>query len=250
MNGDFSLPNVGTGWNYFANGLIPGWSAATGEVGYFSNYNPNWGSGQVLELDSTSNQRYTQVITIAQSLYDVLLFQVKQTVGNAQVIASTNLAVHNGQVAINTQLAQLSNAVQCSINMAGFEFNNYLNSLYQCNNAAIQYANANKLLSIKKYSCGASEWIKYFGNSGELDFQCGQCYENELSKDWCTIISINGKVIKCRGDNGYYNLQVAPCSHFEGVDDLPQPGHKIFWKGLQGSSGNVYVTIATTCSGC
>jgi hypothetical protein len=134
--------------------------------------------------------------------------------------------------------------------MAGFEFNNYLQSLYQCNAAAIQYVQDNKLLTIKKYSCGASEWIKYFGNSGELDFQCGQCYDNELSKDWCTIISINGKVINCKGNKGYYNLQIAPCSHFEGTEDIPQPGHKIFWQGTQGSSGNVYVTIATTCSGC
>ena len=250
VNGDFALPNVGSGWQYLANGLIPGWSAVTGEIGHTSNYNPSWGAGQVLELDSTENQRYTQVITIAQSLYDVLLFQVKQIVGNAQVTASTNLAIQNGQAAINSQLAQLNSAVQCSISLAGFEFNNYLQSLYQCNAGAIQYANDNKLFNIKKYSCGASEWIKYFGNSGELDFQCGQCYENELSKNWCTIISINGKVIKCRGDQGYYNLQIAPCSHFEGTEAIPQPGHKIFWQGLQGSTGNVYVTIATTCSGC
>jgi hypothetical protein len=67
VNGDFSLPNVGSGWQYFANGQIPGWSAVTGEVGYYTHYNPSWTSGQVLELDSTSNQRYTLSTTFFYS---------------------------------------------------------------------------------------------------------------------------------------------------------------------------------------
>lgn len=68
-NGDFNSPCVGSGWSYFKGG-IPGWAAVLAEVGDGkNNYNCNWRSGQVLELDSESNQRYTQVVKISDSLY-------------------------------------------------------------------------------------------------------------------------------------------------------------------------------------
>jgi hypothetical protein len=72
VNGDFSSPCVGSGWNYY-NGGIAGWSAAKAEVGGGNNYNSKWASGQVIELDSDSNQRYTQLINISQSLYAQLV---------------------------------------------------------------------------------------------------------------------------------------------------------------------------------
>jgi hypothetical protein len=103
VNGDFSNPNVGSGFQYFTGG-IPGWYAAKAEVGASFRYNPNWPAGQVAELDSDSNQRYTQVITISQQIYSQLLLQVQQANGNGKVISATNLAVHNAHANINGQL--------------------------------------------------------------------------------------------------------------------------------------------------
>lgn len=247
VNGDFSSVSVGSGWNYF-NGGILGWSAVRAEVGAGTVYNPNWGCDTVvIELDSDSNQRYTQVITISQALYSQLIFQVQQINGNGQVISSTNLAINNGQNAINTQLATINQNVQCRVNMIAQQFNAYLQNLYHCNNAAIQNVESNQFLTISQYSCGSSEWIKYFGQSGELDFSC-DADDNSLSHGWCTIISINGKVIHCGDDHGNYHLQVSPCSHVEGTNNLPKYGDKLFWKGTPSSSGNVYVTVATTCN--
>ncbi len=94
VNGDFSTPNVGSGFQYYAGGIY-GWSAAKAEVGASFRYNLNWPAGQVIELDSDSNQRYTQVITISQLLYGQLLLQVQQNIGNNRVISATNLAIDN-----------------------------------------------------------------------------------------------------------------------------------------------------------
>jgi hypothetical protein len=247
INGDFSTPNVGTGWNYFNSGIY-GWAAAKAEVGGGNNYNPNWPAGQAIELDSDSNQRYTQIITISQFLYSQLYLQILQITGNSQTVSATNLAINNGQSAIGNQLAIINNAVQCQINMVAGQFNLYLQNLYQCNNAAIQNIQANQYLTISQYACASSQWIQYFGQSGELDFNCDSYSDNAQTTGWCTIISINGKVVQCGNDQGNYHLQIAPCSHIEGTNALPQYGDKIFWKGTQGSSGNVYVTVATTCN--
>jgi hypothetical protein len=247
VNGDFNTPSVGTGWSYY-NGGIQGWSAARAEVGGGNNYNAHWCSGQVIELDSDSNQRYTQVITVSQLLYSSLIIQVKQIIGSGHVIAATNLAINNGQLALNNQVATINHAVQCQISMAAGKFNQYIQGLYRFTDASIRNVQANQYLTISQYSCGASDWIKYFGQSGELDFTCDSSSENSLATGWCTVLSINGKVVHCNNDKGNYHLQVAPCSHFEGTNSIPQYGDKIFWKGTQGSSGNVYVTVATTCN--
>jgi hypothetical protein len=245
VNGDFSSPSVGTGWNYF-NGGIYGWSAVRAEVGYGTIYNSGW-NGPVLELDSDSNQRYTQVITISQALYSQLIFQIQQIIKSGQVVGATNLAVQAGQAAINSQLVAINQAVQCKVNMVASQFNSYLNNLYRCNNAAIQNVQSNQYITISQYSCGASEWLQYFGQSGELDFSC-DADDDVQSTGWCTIISINGKVLHCGDEHGNYHLQIAPCSHIEGSSSLPRYGDKVFWKGTQGSSGNIYVTVATTCN--
>jgi hypothetical protein len=247
VNGDFNTPYVGTGWTY-VNGGILGWSAAKAEIGGGNNYNPNWPAGQCIELDSDSNQRYTQVISISQSLYSSLVFQIQQYIGNNQVISSTNLAINDANTGISGQLATINQAVQCQINMVASHFNQYLNNLYQCNNAAIQNVQANQLVTISQYACGSSQWIQYFGQSGELDFSCDSYSDNSLSTGWCTIISISGKVIHCNNDQGNYHLQVAPCSHIEGTNSVPQYGDMIRWKGTQSSCGNIYVTVATTCN--
>ena len=199
------------------------------------------------ELDSDSNQRYTQVISISNQLYSQLVLYIQQVTGNSQVNSNVNLAVNNGQNGLYNQVATINGAVQCSINMIAGQFNSYLQSLYHCVDARINNVQANQLVTISQYACGSSQWIQYFGQSGELDFQCDSCAENDLSHGWCTIISINGKVITCGDQRGNYHLQVAPCSHFEGTKPVPECGDKIFWKGTQGSTGNVYVHVATTC---
>ena len=169
-NGDFSTPNVGSGWNYF-NGGILGWSAVKAEVGKGTIYNSQW-PAQVIELDSDSNQRYTQVVSISQALYSQLILQVQENVKGTQLTTSTNLAVNNGQNALNTQLSTINSAVQCKINMVATQFTSYIQNLYHCNAVAIQNVKSNQYLTISQYSCGSSEWLKYFGQSGELDFTC------------------------------------------------------------------------------
>lgn len=244
FNGDFSTPNVGNGWNYF-NGGISGWSAVRAEVGKGTIYNAYW-SGQVLELDSDSNQRYTQVISISQSLYSHLLFQVQQIIRSGQLIGATNLAINNAQNALNNQVANINSAVQCQVSLVATQFNTYIQNLYRCNVMAIQNVQSNQYLTISQYSCGASEWLQNFGQSGELDFTC-DADESAHSTGFCTIISINGKVVHCGDQSGNYHLQLAPCSHIEGTYGLPRYGDKIFWKGVPSSSGNIYVSVATTC---
>lgn len=62
VNGNFATPNVGTAWQII-NGGINGWTANVVEIGYCKNYNNSWQGGQCIELDSTSNQAYTQNFT-------------------------------------------------------------------------------------------------------------------------------------------------------------------------------------------
>lgn len=63
VNGDFSSPYVGNDWQYVRGG-ISGWSADVAEIGYCKIYNNLWQGGQCIELDTTSNQSYTQNFTI------------------------------------------------------------------------------------------------------------------------------------------------------------------------------------------
>ncbi len=242
VNGDFSSPAVGSGFSIIPGG-ITGWSAARAEVGYSGRYNTNWPAGQVIELDSDSNQRYTQTITISELQYGQLLLQVQQSVGNLQVNSAVNTAVHNAQNSINSQRVQINNAVRGQLSMLGDKFTQYIRNVYQCVDEEIKEVAQNQLVTISQYSCGSSEWIKYFGPSGDLDFDCDACFD-DLTTGWCTIISINGKVVNCHDG---HQLQISPCSHFEGDKPVPAYGDRIFWKGKHGGSGRVYVTVATSC---
>lgn len=246
VNGDFSSPFVGTGWQYIAGG-IPGWKAFKAEIGGGNNYNNNWPAGQCIELDSDSNQRYTQVITIHQQLFNSLYISHLQYIGNNQATQTANLAINNAVSTINHQVAAINSAIVCQISLTVSKFNHYLNQLYHCTNAAVQNMTDNQYLSISQYSCASSQWIQYFGQSGESDFTC-DANDSSLSHGFCVIIAINGKVVTCGADSGNYHLQVSPCSHFEGQYKLPQIGHKVYWKGSQGSTGNIHVTVATTCN--
>lgn len=57
-NGDFQDPVVGAPTQYA--GGINGWAATLAEIGPGSYYNTNWGATQVIHLDTTLNQNYTQ----------------------------------------------------------------------------------------------------------------------------------------------------------------------------------------------
>ena len=67
-NGNFGSISAAPGyWNYYNNG-ITGWWAVKAEVGHCRTvYNDNWPAtaGNCIELDTDSNQRYIQIITIS-----------------------------------------------------------------------------------------------------------------------------------------------------------------------------------------
>ncbi|CAM5999473.1 unnamed protein product [Sphagnum balticum] len=66
VNGLFTNPALAAHQFEYVNGGINGWAAYKAEVGDCSLYTPYWpaSGAQCIELDSDSNQRYTQVITI------------------------------------------------------------------------------------------------------------------------------------------------------------------------------------------
>lgn len=59
-NGDFEDPSLGGATYQQYPGGINGWATTLGELGVGSYFNTNWGSTQVLHLDTGSNQNYTQ----------------------------------------------------------------------------------------------------------------------------------------------------------------------------------------------
>lgn len=111
VNGGFESPYVGGSgqWNYF-NGGIYGWTAVKAEVGHCKSvYNGNWNAAnsQCIELDSDSNQRYSQKLIISQSLFTALLVQQAAYAGNVAV--SSNLASEtcNALSAASTAIAKI-----------------------------------------------------------------------------------------------------------------------------------------------
>lgn len=66
VNGDFSSTYVTPGtWKFVSNG-IKGWSVDLAELGECRLYNNDWKGGQCIELDSTSNQIYTQYFVVSK----------------------------------------------------------------------------------------------------------------------------------------------------------------------------------------
>jgi hypothetical protein len=75
INGNFNTPVLpANSFNYYDGG-VTGWWAAKAELGDCRLFNPNWpaSSGQCIDLDSDSNQRYMQTITITQSAFTSLI---------------------------------------------------------------------------------------------------------------------------------------------------------------------------------
>jgi hypothetical protein len=128
------------------------------------------------------------------------------------------------------------------------EFNQYVQNLYGVNTCRINKFLDNQLVAIGQYSCQSSQWIHLFGPNTLPHFSCDGYQDSDLHHSHGTITGIHENIIDCEDEHGLgYHLQVAPCSHFEGQRELPQIGDRIYWKGSQSSSGNIYVIVATTC---
>lgn len=253
INGNFETPYVGGSghWNYF-NGGVYGWSAVKAELGHCSSvYNGYWSANtnQCAELDSDSNQRYTQNIIISQMLFTNLLIQ--QAAYEGSCAASNNLAsaTYQAMQQVSTAVATITGGIYCQINMKVQDFNSYLCKLYQHADAHVNGLLANQDLVLSQYDCLSDAYTHQFGVSNEIDFD-DSCFDHTSLDSWeGWVEQIHGKVIKCKDPQGNYHwLQIAPCTHFEGQFPAPQLGAKIFWKGKKQPCGKTYVKWATTCN--
>jgi hypothetical protein len=107
-DGNFVGSGLGsTNWNYYSGGF-QGWSAKLAEVGHcYNTYNPNWpNNGQLcIELDTDSNQRYLQTITISQQLFSSLLIYIQTQVGTQTAQNNLACAAANAQNNLNSAIA-------------------------------------------------------------------------------------------------------------------------------------------------
>jgi hypothetical protein len=142
-NGQFLQTPISTYTYQYINGGVPGWAAYKAEVGDCRLYNSHWTIGECIELDSDSNQRYTQTITVSQEDYSSLILYMSSVVGNIQVISNSNLAINNANNQASTAVSTINGAINCAITLTANSFNNYLNNLYQCTNAAVQNLQSN-----------------------------------------------------------------------------------------------------------
>lgn len=253
VNGGFETPYVGGSgsWNYF-NGGIYGWTAVKAEVGQCGSvYNANWqaASGQCVELDSDSNQRYTQKIIISQMVFTNLLIQQASCNGNQAASNTLTCETYKAMNKVSTAIATISGGIYCQINMKVQDFNNYLCKLYDHADAHVNGLLANQDLVLNQYDCLADAYTSQFGTSDEVDFDDSSFDITSLDSWEGWVEEINGKVIKCHdGQGNYHWLQIAPCTHFEGQFPAPKLGAKIFWKGAVQPCGKTYVKWATTCN--
>jgi hypothetical protein len=105
LNGQFENPSTGNSWTFVPGG-IPHWKAVKAEVGNGQLvYNSNWpaATNQVIELDSGSNQRYTQTFFIDQSLFGQM--SVKQVAADGDASVNNHLSCASGTVQDNINCA-------------------------------------------------------------------------------------------------------------------------------------------------
>ncbi len=132
FNGDFSNNALGAQpWNYFNSG-IPGWSAKTAEVGRCAYvYNPKWPNSQFcIELDSDSNQRYIQTVTISQVYFSQLWVYIQSQVGCKAAQSNLACAVHGVQDKLDSAVDRINGDIQCAVRMTNAKFSEYINRLY------------------------------------------------------------------------------------------------------------------------
>lgn len=252
VNGDFSAPALGANnWNYFNNG-ISGWWAAKAEAGDCDSiYNSNWPAayGQCIEVDSDSNQRYLQTITVTQVDFTNLYVYIQNLNGVTTAQNNLNTAVAAANARLNSAVALIYGNIYCQISLVNSEYSKYLAKLYACANETVKDLKADAQLVINQYDYTLDAYGHAYGCSSELDFD-DSFFSGLALQNWHGHIhSINGKVITCHDDEGHeHYLQIAPCTHFEGQFPLPRIGDRIYWKGVPSQCGKTYVKIATTCN--
>ncbi len=140
-NGAFSQPALADNtWTYINNG-IPSWWAAKAEIGDANHvYNPAWpaSSGQCVELDSDSNQRYVQTITITQSVFTSLYVYIQTLIGENQAQCNLASATAAAQIRLNSAVAHIRDDIFCQVGFVNSRFSQYLNQLYTCVGHAVR----------------------------------------------------------------------------------------------------------------
>lgn len=203
-------------WQLYPGGIY-GWKAQKAEVGDCRIYNNGawgcFGDNQCIELDSDRNQRYTQVINICETLYASLLLHVEQVQGTSCATSSASLALDEAVCQHETAVAQYQQIIQCSINMATSDFNDYLCNLYDMVNAHLTYEFNNQLVEIHQYGCCTTHWIEQYGQCTYPYFSCSGYNNQYLQKAKCKISSIFGNIINCEDCGNHYHLQLSTCTH-------------------------------------
>lgn len=230
-----------------ANGGFSGWSSSRYELGWCKLYNSAWGNGQCIEVDSDLNVRYTQVIYICSETYSSLVMQMLSYERQCQINGISQLSINNANTQIALTGTKINGLIKNSINIMKCKFDDYLQDLYGNVCQEVQDIKEDQSLELSKFDCLSAEWKKHFGYSYEPDFTCSHS-DYDLKYGFCIIISITGKVITCKSDAGLHQLQIAPCTHFEGTYTKPRCGDSLFWKGTHGSNGKIHVTVATSCN--
>ena len=255
VNGKFEVPELGgpNQWTY-KNGGFYGWEAVKAEIGHGKtvyNHYYTYAHDQVIELDSTSNQRYTQVINIPQCKYSALLIKKKTVEGDAAVQDKLYDAQCAANMQISGAIAKIKKNIYKQIKITSKKFDKYLCKLYKIVKSEVKDLKEDEWLTLNQYDCISEAYIGKFGKSYETDFDSGY-FNPTNTKSWEGYIAeIHGKVIKCFDKYGVcHYLQIAPCTHFEGKFPLPVIGHKIYWTGAPCSNGKTYVKYATTCNNC
>lgn len=228
-------------------GGIPHWTAQKAEVGHCNSvYNSNWpaSSGQCIELDSTNNQRYTQVISVNSITLTQWIINKITIEGQSAIASQLSCAEDAAQDKIDCAVAKLEGDIDCKIHMLKDDFDRYICKLY---NAAESHVQCVTSVLLYKYDCLSSAYISHYGSASDADFGC-ECFDGDYETGECHIDEIHGHNIHCHDHHGHqHHLQVAPCSHFEGTFPVPQKGKKIHWKGKKQPCGKTYVRWATTC---
>ena len=132
-NAGFENPQVNNVNNWvYTKGGIPHWHAQKAEHGKCSVYNSKWPAcnGQCLELDSTNNQRYTQVVMISQFKFNQFLINKATIEGDASVQNHIDCSLNYIHHTASTACAQISYGIYLQISLTAEALDKYLCQLY------------------------------------------------------------------------------------------------------------------------
>ena len=183
LNGGFENPSTGSGWSFF-NGGIPNWSALKAEVGHCKNvYNSNWpaSSGQCIELDSDSNQRYTQTINVNSITITQWIINKIAQEGKSGIQSQLSCAEDQAQNKIDCAVAKLEGEVECKVKIFKDDFDKYICKLYNAVESQVQCVES---LTLYKYDCKSSAYINTYGSASDADFGC-ECFDGDYETGEC-----------------------------------------------------------------